>query len=100
MPGSSNSCTFGHNSGANATHTKSKIFVKISPEHNLARDAGDFFVFKNHCTLLTIDRSYCLTCVLVPYRRWCGSRMSLSPEKHVLAGVLVNLEAQHTVMAS
>ncbi len=50
MPGSSNSrtsisITFCHNSGANTTHTKVKIFFKISPEHNLTRDAGDFIIF-------------------------------------------------------
>jgi hypothetical protein len=57
MPGNSNSCTdisitFCQNSGTDTTHTKLKYFFKISPGRNLARDAGEFFVFKKHCTLM------------------------------------------------
>jgi hypothetical protein len=57
LPGSSNSLTSisvtsYHNSGANTTHRRLQIFFKISTELFLATDAGDFFNFKNRCTLL------------------------------------------------
>jgi hypothetical protein len=57
LPGSSNSLTSisitsCHNSGANTTHRKLKIFFNINTELFLATDAGEFFNFKNRCTLL------------------------------------------------
>jgi hypothetical protein len=32
-----------------------KIFFKITTEHYLATDSGDFFIFKNRCTLMDMD---------------------------------------------
>jgi hypothetical protein len=32
-----------------------KIFYKITTELYLATDAGDFFIFKNRCTLMGMD---------------------------------------------
>ncbi len=51
------SVTSCHNSGANTTHRKIKIFFKISIELFLATDAGDFFNLKNRCTLVASDQT-------------------------------------------